>query len=283
MKTHVSTGFNKIYYSAPGNTEGLSDVFVTLIQHDGTVLLNEVSMTELGDGVYEYDFNFPTEGWYIATSNSTSLGGIVTESIRIADPSITYIYGTCPSDSTNVFEVNRLDGSNVINGYMTQINTTGIFWADVTAVTNGEYFFKMNGWDTAKFEIPLNQEQVIIDPFSLVLEKGFNIAAYSGSGKYNFDSTAGDWVYTSEDIENTKAEDIYKTIIHDYPGVTVKYIKAYEEQPIGRFRVYIPDFTPPTNVNNFPLIQINQITKPEQNAFYVYLEMTQPYIVIKIV
>ena len=130
MKLIEETGPLKLFYSAPGNTEGLTDVKQTLIQHDGTVLLNRIPMTELGDGVYEYTYNFTSIGWYVSHGISDSLGGADLESIRIGDPANDYVYAGGPNDTTVSFEVNTLNDTNVMSGWMTEIGTTKIFWTD---------------------------------------------------------------------------------------------------------------------------------------------------------
>lgn len=279
MKLYQSVGTYYLYWSSPGNTEGLTDVKLTLRKHDGTVLLNEVSMTELGDGVYQYPYNFTDIGWYLATGRSVSLGGITTDSIRVGFPTNDYIYGTHITDSTVFYEVNILDDTNVMSGLMTQIGTTSIWWTDITGLATGKYFFKMNHLDTARFDYPFKIGGGGPEQLKLVLEPGFNLSAYSGTGNYNFDSTSGVWVYTSGDVTNTKSSDLYNYIHYFYPTVNVKYIKSYYEYPIQRFKVFIPNITPVTNDNNFPLVQINQALDPEKNAFYIFLDSTSDIVI----
>ncbi len=273
MKIYECLGVNKIYWVAPRNTEGLTDAKLTLLDHDGNKLLDEVSMTETGDGVYETDYNFTDHGWYLAVGHSISFGGQATESIRIGDPDNDFIYGVSTNDSTIFYEVNDLDDTNVDNGYMTQIPETSIWWADVTGLPKNKYFFKMNTRDTARFDYPF------IEVLTLVLEPGYNISSYPGTGKYNFDSTAGVWVYDECDVEITRASDLYEYISYHYPGATVNYIKSYYERPTERFKVFIPNKTPTTNDNNFPLVQINQENDPEKNAFYISLDSTSNIVI----
>jgi hypothetical protein len=267
MKILNSTGNHKIYFAAPANTEGLTDVKITLLKHDGTVLLNNVSGAELGDGVYEYNFNFVEAGWYVSQGYSESLGGHETESIRIGKYGRDYIYGVAPTDCTNIYEVNKLDDSNVMTGFMSQIGTTGIFYTEITGLTPGDYFFKMNHRDTARFNYPFKTDQL-----TLVIEPGYNISAYSGTGQFIFDGTA--FVYVSSSVENTKASDLCDYIKYNYPDSNIRYIKSYYENPTKRFKIYIPNITPKTNDNNFSLVQFNQVSDPEKNAFYLYLDST---------
>jgi len=270
MKIYECTGYNKIYWSAKQNEEGLSDVKLLLYQHDGTILLNDVSMTETGDGVYEYDYNFTKHDWYLAVGYSESKGGKTTDSIRIGNPNKDYIYGVVPNDSTVYYEINLLDDTNIKNGYMTKITGTDIWWVDISELQKNKYFFKMNHRDTARFDYPF------INTFTLILEPGYNISSYPGSGKYNFDTTAYTWIHIVDecDTTTTKASDISNYIKYHYPEANVKYIKSYYEHPIKRFKVFIPDITPISNDNNFQLVQINQKNDIEKNAFYIDIDST---------
>ena len=280
MKLIESLGPHKLFYSSPGNTEGLTDVKQTLIQHDGTVLLDSIPMTELGDGVYEYTYNFTSIGWYVSHGISDSLGGSDLESLRVGDPSNDYVYAGGPNDTTVSYEVNTLDDTNVMTGWMNEIGTTKIFWVDVTSLPDDKYFFKMNGRDTARFNYPFILPTITPKGVKLVLEKGYNLSAFSGTGKYNFDSTAGVWVSLSNDIENAKASDLYEYIKYHYPAVIVHYIKSYYEHPTKRYKIYVPEITPNDNENNFPLVQVNQESHPEKNAFYTMLTMAGDEITI---
>jgi len=299
MKIFNSTGIKKIFFTSPGNTEGLTDVKLTLIQHDGTTLLSSVSMSEQGDGVYDYDYNFINDGWYLASCYSDSLGGDVVDSIRIGYPSHDYIYGVynvdttagvviidgCPDvdyfnvDSTVSYEINTISGNNIDSGFMTHIGNTGIYWVDITGLTDNDYFFKMDGIDTVKFKVPLTND--VISAYRLCLEKNYNISVFGGTGEYNFDSTGGVWIKTSGNVENTKASDLFYYIKYHYPNTNVRYIKSYYEYPNERFKIFIPEVTPENNENNFPLVELNQVNDPERNAFYCYLDQTSDYIVIQ--
>ena len=273
MKIYDCLGVNKVYWSAPKNKEGLTDVRLTLYQHDGTVLLNNVLMSETGDGVYEHPYNFTSHDWYLAVGYSESKGGKTTESIRVGNPLYDYVYGVVPDDSTVFYEVNLLDDTNIDSGQMTNITATDIWWTDVTGLAKNKYFFKMNRKDTARFDYPF------IKVLTLVLEPGYNLSSYPGSGKYIFDSTSNVWVYAECDVDNTRASDLNAYIEYHYPGVTVNYIKSYYEAPTERFKVFHPHITPLSNDNNFPLVELNQENDPEKNAFYIDIDSTSNIVV----
>lgn len=280
MKLFIGPAIYEIYYAAPRNTEGLIDVKVSMWKHDGTQVLNNQSMSEVGDGIYKHAYNFDSTTWYVAQTHSESLNIERTESIRIGSPPNDYVY-VVSNDSTNMYEVNKLDGTNVMaGGPMAEVGSTGIYYADVTSLPEDKYFFKLNHKDHARFDYPFKPRGGFgILNFSLM--RGFNIAAWTGTGKFTFDASTGTWKYISEDIDTARASDLWNYIHYHYPSVEVKYLKAYDEYPINRFRVYIPGLTPLDDVNNFPLIELNSEGDPESNAFYLEMDTTLAEVLIE--
>jgi len=146
----------RINYRATDFVTGLTDVRITIRKSNGVVVVNDVQMTELGEGIYFYNFT-PTEATlYVAEVNSASNPGPDNKSFLVHEQLTNLAWS---SQSYRVFytAANQLSGLTdvkiiawnestkiVDEEVMTESATPGVYYYDVTMPNAGNYVFKVD-------------------------------------------------------------------------------------------------------------------------------------------
>ena len=228
---------------------------------DGLTVLNTYIPNAIGD-YFSAEIITPDEDcWLLLEQNGNC------SMIRVGDPEVLTVGFTGEEGGIHEYAQYDMDGTELANGYMTEIGN-GFYYAE--PVTLAASFFDLGG------EIkPLSVPYRVVDCTNtgggeavgspaIFNNTGFNMFGFLGERYSYFDQGLGKWV-NDENVE-AKASDLAKAVCHKYGlvwddtadtqwvGNYIKYIRSYTEND-GKIRYYKPFKTPDTDEANFSMMQ----------------------------